>query len=317
MISVIIPIYNKSAFINKAINSVLSQSFKSFELIIVNDGSTDNSLEVVEGFNDERIRVINQINSGVSTARNNGVKAAKYNYIAFLDADDWWHKDFLTEMHQLINTYTEACLYASNYYIVKNDNFRKAPLGLAVDFDHGYINYHAVYSKNFCMPINSSCTIIYKPLFERLGGFNAYLKFGEDFDLWFRFSLMGKVAYLNKYLSYYNQDVPFESRAVGGRLWEKENHYIFNLPSIEGHEQHTNIEVKKLLDGLKVRALVRYRVNNLYLNEINQLLREVDFCQQPIYYRFIYNYPLILVKTILALQKKASIVKQYMKQLIK
>ena len=108
MFSVIIPLYNKAAYIEKAINSVLAQNFKEFELIIVNDGSTDDSfskltvicnrlsVENPEIFN--KIKIVQQENQGVSTARNNGVKIAKYDYIAFLDADDWWESTFLEEM---------------------------------------------------------------------------------------------------------------------------------------------------------------------------------------------------------------------------
>src|ERR1022692_3824950 len=116
--SVVIPLYNKAAYISTAIESVLNQDYLEFELIIVNDGSTDRSLEIIRLINDslkEQFRIINQSNSGVSTARNNGVKAANYNFIAFLDADDWWDKDFLKEMNVLIVNYNEAGIYASNY----------------------------------------------------------------------------------------------------------------------------------------------------------------------------------------------------------
>jgi len=90
MFSVVIPLYNKERSVKNTIESVLNQTFQDFEVIVVNDGSTDNSLEVVKSFNDERIRIINQKNSGVSSARNRGIKEAKYEWIAFLDADDLW-----------------------------------------------------------------------------------------------------------------------------------------------------------------------------------------------------------------------------------
>ena len=95
MFTVVIPLYNKANYIEKAINSVLNQTFTEFEIIVVNDGSTDESLEKIGHFKDARLKIINQENAGVSTARNNGVKEAKYDYVAFLVADDWWDEHFL------------------------------------------------------------------------------------------------------------------------------------------------------------------------------------------------------------------------------
>src|ERR1041385_1644883 len=111
MFSVVIPLYNKSTHVVKTINSVLNQTFEIFELIVINDGSTDDGPDKVKGFSDKRIRLINQTNAGVSQARNKGVDLASYEYIAFLDADDWWDIHFLEEMKGLIEKYSEAALY--------------------------------------------------------------------------------------------------------------------------------------------------------------------------------------------------------------
>lgn len=91
---------------SKTLQSVLNQSFTDYEIIVVNDGSTDNGVAVVEQINDDRIKIIHQENKGVSTARNKGIEAAKAEYICFLDADDSWKEDFLNETHRLINTYS-------------------------------------------------------------------------------------------------------------------------------------------------------------------------------------------------------------------
>ena len=92
------PLYNKQDYILKCVSSILSQTYSQFELIVINDGSTDNSLSEIDKLTDQRLRIISQANAGVSTARNNGVKEARYDYIAFIDADDWWDKNFLEEM---------------------------------------------------------------------------------------------------------------------------------------------------------------------------------------------------------------------------
>ena len=95
MFSVVIPLYNKEKYISRAIKSVIEQTYKIFELIIIDDGSIDNSVNIVKKHKDSRIRLIEQENSGVSATRNKGIKNAKYNYIAFLDADDEWKPNFL------------------------------------------------------------------------------------------------------------------------------------------------------------------------------------------------------------------------------
>ena len=93
MFSVVIPLYNKELSIINTIQSVLDQTFQNFEIVVVNDGSTDRSVEMVEQFNDPRIRIINKSNGGVSSARNRGIQEAKYELVAFLDADDFWEQN--------------------------------------------------------------------------------------------------------------------------------------------------------------------------------------------------------------------------------
>src|SRR5690554_2358538 len=105
MFSVVIPLYNKEKYISLTLKSVLNQSFKDFEILIVNDGSTDRSVEVVKKFDDSRIRLVDQPNAGVSAARNKGIKEAKFDWVAFLDADDRWDVEFLSEIANAIKKY--------------------------------------------------------------------------------------------------------------------------------------------------------------------------------------------------------------------
>lgn len=316
MYSVIIPLYNKEKYIAKAIESVLSQTYTSFELIVVNDGSTDQSLKVVKSIPDTygRIKIIDHPNSGVSVARNNGVKAASYDYIAFLDADDWWHCDFLKSMKELIDDFPAAGIYASAYYSVKNRKPRLSKFG----FDHnyrGYINYFETYSHAWWMPLTSISVVIPKKTFTNLDGFKPSLKFGEDVDLWLRIALTAKVAFINKPLAYYNQDVEKESRALGGKIWKPEHHYVFNLGYLETSEK-TNSELKNLLDGLRVRALMRYYLSGKFYKETFLELAKVDFKNQPGYYRRIYRLPRFIVKFYFWSKSIASSIKQQLKYFI-
>lgn len=105
MFSVVIPLYNKKHTIRECIASVLSQSYQDFELLVIDDGSTDNSFQVVSEYSDNRIRIVQQSNGGVSSARNLGLKLAKSKYVALLDADDLWMPDYLEKMNSFIESY--------------------------------------------------------------------------------------------------------------------------------------------------------------------------------------------------------------------
>ena len=116
-ISVIIPLYNKENIINQCVDSILSQSFENFELIIVNDGSTDNSLEIVKSIHDDRIRIIEQKNGGPSKARNTGVKKANGDWIYFIDADDEMLSGTLNHFIRLINNNPNIELFCGEVVI--------------------------------------------------------------------------------------------------------------------------------------------------------------------------------------------------------
>ena len=146
---------------------------------MIDDGSTDQSLEVAKTFENKSITIISQPNSGVSTARNNGVKLAKHPYICFLDADDWWHPTFLEEMKRLITDFPDAGIYGSGYYIVKNGKERIAPIGVPQGFERGIIDYCEVYAKTLCMPLTSISVVIPKHIFDEEKGFKSQLKRGK------------------------------------------------------------------------------------------------------------------------------------------
>ena len=122
LISVIIPTYNSQKYISSAVNSVLSQTYKAFELIIVDDGSTDNTGEIVASFDDRRIRYIRQNNSGVAVARNTGIKSSKGEYIAFLDADDIWERDKLAVQIDEISSDDNICMVYSAFNMIYEDS---------------------------------------------------------------------------------------------------------------------------------------------------------------------------------------------------
>lgn len=296
MFSVIIPLYNKAPYVAKAIESVLGQTYRDFEVIVIDDGSTDQSLEVAKTFENKSITIISQPNSGVSTARNNGVKIAKYPYICFLDADDWWHPTFLEKMKRLITDFPDAGIYGSGYYIVKNGQERIAPIGVPQGFEQGIIDYCEVYAKTLCMPLWTGAVIVPKYIFDEEGGFKSQLKLGEDFDLWIRIALKNKVILVNKPLAYYNQDVDVNNRGVAvHKIYSPENHYIFNLDYLYDNEKN-NHRLKILLDKLRVYILLKYRMQKAFPKEYNAEIKKVDFSVQPLGVRLQYYLPVWFLK---------------------
>jgi len=327
MFSVIIPLYNKASYIEKALKSVLNQSFHDFEVIIVNDGSTDNGVLIVDYFLrklqqegnhsvKEHVRIINQPNMGVAMARNNGVNAAKYDLIAFLDADDWWHKHYLAEMKQLIDAYPDAALYGASYYQVKQGRRTKAPIGVESHFKAGYIDYCNVYAKTLCMPVWTSAAVICKKVFLEENGFKPNLKLGEDFDLWVRVALHHQVAFLNKPLAYYNHDVDRVSRGVSTKLYLPEEHYIFNLGYLESYER-INEPLKNLLDALRVYVLLPYYLNLSTRDAALHELAKVDWAHQPLKERIRYRSPIGLLQIQQRVMQLGSMAKQAIKRVVK
>jgi glycosyltransferase involved in cell wall biosynthesis len=120
--SIIIPAYNRAYTIARTIQSCLNQSFTNFEIIVINDGSTDNTNEILKNFNDERLKYIEQPNSERSAARNHGIKIAKGEYVTFLDSDDTIHTDLLKHVKKMLNVYGQPFFYNQAYRIVNQEN---------------------------------------------------------------------------------------------------------------------------------------------------------------------------------------------------
>ena len=181
--SVIIPLYNKENYILNALESVFLQSFSDFELIVVNDCSTDRSLEIVQTCKDPRIKIIeHQKNKGLSASRNTGIKAAKANYMAFLDADDEWKPQFLEKIDFLISEYPSASLFATNYEVLLKNSKR-----YHLDFDITNSAKYALVSNFFECNLTQTTYIpsgfcVLKNVFEDIGFYNEEISYSEDVD---------------------------------------------------------------------------------------------------------------------------------------
>ncbi len=211
MFSVIIPLYNKAAFIERAIESVLNQQFKEFEIIVINDGSTDGSCRLVEERFRGKINLINQENLGVSRARNLGISHAKFPWIVFLDADDFWAGNYLVILNKLISENSEINFIGSSYSSKVED--LENPQIINCQVIENYFKKAIKYTYFF-----TSAITINRDFFLENEGFDPKIKLGEDIDVWFRAILYyGKAYYIPHRLVFYNKEDP-ESATKGKYL---------------------------------------------------------------------------------------------------
>ena len=293
--SIIVPLYNKAPYIRHALDSVAAQTYRDFELVIVNDGSTDGSLNIVNDFIREesgfKCAVYSQPNSGVAAARNNGVAVSNGEYVCFLDADDWWEPTFLEEMDRLIREYPEAGLYGMNYVY-----YKPGKTHVALHTKSGYINYPKEYLSNGAMMIFTSSSSSSRRVFDEMGGFPVGVKLGEDFLLWAKIALHYKVAFCEKPLAYYNNDVPASLRATRN-LHALEHNMLFNMQDIESivDSRERRDEWKTLLDKLRVNGLLDYWLDERYHDAAAAELAKVDWSRQPMNAKAQYEKPMWLL----------------------
>ncbi len=317
--SIIIPLYNKAPYIQKALQSIVCQTLRDFELIIIDDGSTDGSAIIAEKYLIENHReilykILHQQNSGVSVARNNGVAVSKGEFIAFLDADDWWEPDFLEEMDKMIAEYPDAGIYAANYVY-----YKPGKTHVALMLHRGYINYPVAYMQSAAMPVTSITTCMPRTVFDEMGGFPIGIKLGEDFLLWAKTAIHYKVAFCEKPLAYYNNDVPASLRATRN-LHVPEHHMLFHLDSLEKEIDSLSLvnsltpslvhSWRQLFDQLRVNGLLQYWINDLYHDAAATELAKVDWRRQPKSQNRVYKTPIWKLKLRMNVKRVGSLFKQ-------
>lgn len=206
MISVVIPLYNKESQINQTIQSVLRQSFQDFEIVVVDDGSTDNSVSEVKRFNDPRIRIISQTNAGVSAARNRGIAEAKGEFIALLDGDDEWKPDYLATQYALTEKYPECDVFATDYEFRSSDGKVSPTIINCLPFnsEDGILTNYFEVATHSHPPICSISIMVRKGIFESVGGFPLGIRSGEDLLTWARLACRSKIAFSRKVSAIYN-----------------------------------------------------------------------------------------------------------------
>lgn len=297
MISVVIPLYNKESQINQTIQSVLRQSFQDFEIVVVDDGSTDNSVSEVKRFNDPRIRIISQTNAGVSAARNRGIAEAKGEFIALLDGDDEWKPDYLATQYALTEKYPECDVFATDYEFRSSDGEVSPTIINRLHFnsEDGILTNYFEVATHSHPPICSISIMTRKGIFESIGGFPLGIRSGEDLLTWARIACRYKIAYYRKPLAVFNVEgynvqekpkrEPAEKDTVGESLLALlKEHNIPQLRSYisQWHKMRSSVymrlrmrrkSIREALTGLKFNPLNHKLYVYILLNLIPQKLQ--------------------------------------------
>lgn len=211
--SVVIPLYNKAAHIAATLQTVLNQTFRNFEVVVIDDGSTDGSGEIAEQFASERVRVVRQQNAGVSAARNTGIAASIGRYIAFLDADDEWFPNHLAELVGLIDKFPGLGLYSAAHETVEGGRVYHRCQPRVYGKRAIIADFLAEYARSFSL-VNSSTACLPRSIFKEIGEFPLGIRTGEDVVVWMKAALAQGMAYSTEVGTRVNRDAVNRSNQV-------------------------------------------------------------------------------------------------------
>lgn len=272
MISVVIPLYNKELSIKSTIQSVLHQTYRDFEIIVVNDGSTDNSSSIVDSINDDRIRIINQTNQGVSAARNRGITEAQFEWVAFLDGDDLWKENHLEEVNKMMTVFPDEKVYATSFeYSDARKMFRHTRKKSIFKINNYF--KEALKESLVCTDI----VVINKICFDCVGCFDESINRGEDTDLWTRLARNYNIVKSSLVTAVYRVDA--ENRTTLSKDLESTFIYYINLDEIK------DIDEEKYFKEMIANRLYQY-ARSRDLNNFRKLKKKYP----PISYIAIIRY---------------------------
>ena len=207
--SVIIPLYNKEREIEATIRSVLAQELQPLEIVVVNDGSTDRSAEVVRGIDSPLIRLIDQPNAGECAARNRAISEARGNFVALIDADDQWESGFLQEIDALIEEFPDCGLYCTSFQVVSSEGLFRAPC----PEERGVVGNFFRESAHRYIAIPSA-SVMPRSLFDEIGGFPEGMKIAGDLYMWIKLARRYRVCFSPKPLVRYLKEASNRSASI-------------------------------------------------------------------------------------------------------
>ena len=237
LVSIIIPCYNAEKFITETIQSVLNQTFSEWELIILNDGSTDNSENKILQFQDKRIRYIPKHNTGVADTRNKGIELARGKYIAFLDADDLWKENNLEKKINLLENSEYPVVFSDCIINDFENNIKTIDKGCNINIKKRLLEFIPN-----TIPVPPSNLILKKELSKKIGGFDTHLSTSADWDFAVRLSHITPFGYIPEPLVIYrihpnqmHKNIPLMEKdmlyafkkAKTNNLFENKKHYRY------------------------------------------------------------------------------------------
>lgn len=253
--SVIIPLYNKENYISQTIESVLAQNFKDYDIIIVNDGSTDNSYNRIKKYEkNDKLTILQKENGGVSSARNLGIEMAKAKYIALLDADDYWYPNHLEELYKTIKKFPKAGVYGTGYEIELNNstvkkaifkNFNPTNIQLVPDYFQASTLNAVIWTSAACFS---------KENFYKIGEFNLKLRTAQDLDFFVRAALKFDIAIHPNISMRYHQK---SENNLAQSHYNKDREYFIAKFS---KEEKNNLSLKKYLDINRYALVIRCKM---------------------------------------------------------
>ena len=293
--SVVIAVYNKERHIKSTLDSVLAQTFQDFEIIVVNDGSTDESDLIVSSITHPKIKYFTQENRGASAGRNRAISKASGTYIALLDADDLWEPKYLETMHQLIHAYPRLSVFASAVTIETSshampsvysmENLEKNGVYVVDYFESSYVN----------TLLTSSSTVMHTNVFQEIGTYDTTIKSGQDTDLWIRIGLQYKVVFINEDLVRYR----YEKRSLSNTTKR-----VADKPKLDKHIafEATNPGLKKFMDLNRFSMAILSKLENDQTS-FKSYEKHIDYGNLNKRQRFLLKQPATVVQLLHAFKK--------------
>lgn len=268
--SVIIPLYNKEKHIKNTLKSVLHQTFTNYEIVIINDGSTDNSESVVKNFTDPRIKYFNQENQGASQTRNNGIKYAIGKYYALLDADDLWFPNHLENFKKSISKYSTHLIFCNNYRLYfSSKNTRNASFSYLPKEEEDIVVIKNYFRSSLHDSIaNSTAICLHHSIFEKGYFFDPTIPSGQDTVLWIQLAINFEYIFNKTITSEYNKSITnslSKSKNADSRK---------TITSLFIANEKKDVFLKKYIDQNRFSIAVEYKINN-QLKEFKELKSQI------------------------------------------
>lgn len=295
MFSIVIPLYNKSQTISRCLNSIFNQSYDNFEVLIINDGSTDESIDIINNtFADDRLLIVNKDNAGVSSARNLGLLKAKYDFVAFIDADDTWEENYLENMFDVISRYPGAAMYGCRQnFIYPNGKVQASYFPNKEKIMIFNEEEYFCYARKDIM-FHASAIIVDKTILRNFNiNFDTNLVKGEDLDFYFQIALCQTMVLYNDILTCYYVDAP---NSAMKRICPLNKRLIGNMGKFfkNSHKETTIRFFSEYILSCSRLLISEYGINN----EVLSVMSNINVKSLPFIKKLYYYMPIIMKKYI-------------------